>query len=427
MARALWQAPAMEGPCPFDENRLLALLLPLATPALAVDTDRDGVEDASDACPASREDIDGDRDHDGCPDVVNPLDIDGDTVLNIMDKCPTEPGGHSGCPSKIALLKQVGDTTGKAGDSDGDGVANAADQCPLGVEDKDGDRDHDGCPDVIAAGDQDGDTVPNLLDKCPFAPGGDQGCPAAPKPAPKTSQPTPTLKPLPSGTARSDSPPAGPALPATAPVNHPSWPVIRHRHTHRCHGQLVKSAITSDLFFKCDNGDLVHLYLSGAKLPDNAKPGMKGVLFHNPKFSGPMEWNMGWIDLDGGGQIVPVRDGDSGCFLTTAATRAMGEPDDGPTLTTLRRFRDGVMRNDPVWNALIEEYYRIAPDIVRHTQAHARAEDIWRVVATDYLEPIVDLIHAGRHDEAVAGYRRLVLDLSAAGRHDERTMTAGIP
>ena len=61
---------------------------------------------------------------------------------------------------------------------------------------------------------------------------------------------------------------------------------------------------------------------------------------------------------DGGGG------GGSGCFLTTAIVEWRGiEADGGPTLTALRRFRDGYMMKTPKRRALVAEYYEIAPRI----------------------------------------------------------------
>jgi OOP family OmpA-OmpF porin len=94
--------------------------------------------------------------------VAQPLDSDGDGVLDDMDKCPNTPRGVAvdkvGCPL----------------DSDGDGVPDHLDKCP------DTPRgtvvDKRGCP-----LDSDGDGVPDYLDKCPATPAGapvdDVGCP----------------------------------------------------------------------------------------------------------------------------------------------------------------------------------------------------------------------------------------------------------
>lgn len=72
--------------------------------AQPVDSDGDGVPDASDECPQRPEDADGRNDADGCPDI----DDDGDLVLDIADRCPTEPetfngfDDDDGCPDTVA-------------------------------------------------------------------------------------------------------------------------------------------------------------------------------------------------------------------------------------------------------------------------------------------------------------------------------------
>jgi len=66
-------------------------------------------------------------------------------------------------------------------DRDGDGIPDDEDQCPDEAEDRDGDRDLDGCPEEDADDDQDG--VPNGEDDCPDAKetingvDDDDGCP----------------------------------------------------------------------------------------------------------------------------------------------------------------------------------------------------------------------------------------------------------
>jgi len=94
--------------------------------------------------------------------MAEPVDTDGDGVLDDSDECPGTPAGvavgANGCPL----------------DSDGDGVPDFLDKCPgtpAGVN-----VDHEGC-----ALDSDGDGVANYLDKCPGTPAGVEvdtaGCP----------------------------------------------------------------------------------------------------------------------------------------------------------------------------------------------------------------------------------------------------------
>ena len=111
-------------------------------------------------CRNEPEDMDGFEDEDGCPEPDN----DRDTILDGDDKCPNDPEDYDqfededGCPDK---------------DNDGDGVLDAAElirnadgtydwknldgleengvwkDCRNQPEDMDGDRDEDGCPDVL--------------------------------------------------------------------------------------------------------------------------------------------------------------------------------------------------------------------------------------------------------------------------------------
>ena len=53
-----------------------------------------------------------------------------------------------------------------------------------------------------------------------------------------------------------------------------------------------------------------------------------------------------------------------GCFLTEAVAGRGGEADDGPTLTTLRAFRDGYMQETAGRRKLVVRYYKVAPRIV---------------------------------------------------------------
>ena len=109
------------------------------------DRDADGILDETDACPDEAEDIDLFEDEDGCPEPDN----DQDTVLDVADRCMNTPGPleNAGCPY---------------GDRDGDGINDKADACPDAPEDKDGDRDADGRPDL----DIDGDGIEDCVVSC---------------------------------------------------------------------------------------------------------------------------------------------------------------------------------------------------------------------------------------------------------------------
>ncbi|MFT7578479.1 MAG: outer membrane protein OmpA-like peptidoglycan-associated protein [Myxococcota bacterium] len=97
-------------------------------------------------------------------------DTDGDGLVDSIDKCPLQPEDYDnfedkdGCPDP---------------DNDQDGVLDVNDKCPLDPEDIDGFEDNDGCPDT----DNDQDGLPDTGDTCPDDPEDkdgfedDNGCP----------------------------------------------------------------------------------------------------------------------------------------------------------------------------------------------------------------------------------------------------------
>lgn len=101
--------------------------------------------------------------------------------------------------------------------------------------------------------------------------------------------------------------------------------------------------------------------------------------------------------------------GRSGCFLTTAVTERRDEADDGPTLTTLRGFRDGYMAALPEGPALIEEYYQDAPRIVSAIPAD---HPDWDWIAAQ-VDAACDAIRADQPDRALEIYSAMVRRLQA--------------
>ena len=90
------------------------------------------------------------------------------------------------------------------------------------------------------------------------------------------------------------------------------------------------------------------------------------------------------------------------CFITTAVCQELGKPDDCEELTAFRAFRDGYLRSQPDGEALIREYYNIAPGIRHASYARIREE---------YLAPCYQDLLAGRNESCKARYVRMVRDL----------------
>lgn len=123
-----------------------------------LDSDRDGIPDATDRCPSEPQGLRPDPQQPGCP----LRDRDGDGVLDSEDLCPDQVAGESpdptrrGCPAPAT----------PPADRDGDGVADAEDACPEQKSGATPDPARKGCPAPVVT-DRDGDGIPDTDDQCP--------------------------------------------------------------------------------------------------------------------------------------------------------------------------------------------------------------------------------------------------------------------
>lgn len=101
----------------------------------------------------------------------------------------------------------------------------------------------------------------------------------------------------------------------------------------------------------------------------------------------------------------------SDCFITSAICRTFSKPDDCYELTTFRNFRDNWFAKQPDGQALIQEYYRIAPTIVEHIDQRSDSKEIYQSIWDAYLTPCLHHIEAQQFDECRNIYITMVNDL----------------
>ncbi len=90
-----------------------------------------------------------------------------------------------------------------------------------------------------------------------------------------------------------------------------------------------------------------------------------------------------------------------GCFLTTAIVERRGEADNGPTLTTLRNFRDTYLASIP---EEVEKYYRVAPQIVASIPSDHKD---WDWIGSQ-VDKSVEYIKKDMLDSAYTTYKAMV-------------------
>lgn len=99
------------------------------------------------------------------------------------------------------------------------------------------------------------------------------------------------------------------------------------------------------------------------------------------------------------------------CFITTAVCETLNKEDDCYELNTLRSFRDHYMQNSPEGQALIEEYYQIAPPIVTYINMSQNRDEKYKEIWIDYLQPCIKDIEEGNPNLCQERYIQMVQEL----------------
>ena len=99
------------------------------------------------------------------------------------------------------------------------------------------------------------------------------------------------------------------------------------------------------------------------------------------------------------------------CYITTAVCETFGKPDDCYELTLLRNYRDTYLMAQDDGEAIIHEYYDVAPTIVKHINHSERKEEVYRHIWDTYLNPCIHMIETDRMQECRDLYIQMVHDL----------------
>lgn len=95
----------------------------------------------------------------------------------------------------------------------------------------------------------------------------------------------------------------------------------------------------------------------------------------------------------------------SGCFITTVACQILGKSDNDEVLSNLRFLRDKVLKNNPKYYYLLQEYDNIGPEIadaIRHdNDRDSMAKSIYNVT----LKPVSKMIEEGMYEQAICSYK----------------------
>lgn len=99
------------------------------------------------------------------------------------------------------------------------------------------------------------------------------------------------------------------------------------------------------------------------------------------------------------------------CYVTTAVCNSLGKDENCYELSLLKDYRDGFLSNEPDGEALIKEYYNIAPTIVNRinkcSDSHEQYEEIYKT----YLSPCIEMIENGQNADCKKMYVNMIRTL----------------
>ena len=101
------------------------------------------------------------------------------------------------------------------------------------------------------------------------------------------------------------------------------------------------------------------------------------------------------------------------CYVTTAVCESIGKEPDCYELQVLKSYRDGYLETLPDGHALVEEYYDIAPTIVKRIEKQKDRDEIYRGLYQNYIMPCIQDIENQEYEACRDRYREMVKGLKA--------------
>lgn len=99
------------------------------------------------------------------------------------------------------------------------------------------------------------------------------------------------------------------------------------------------------------------------------------------------------------------------CYITTAVCESLGKGPDCYELSVLKKYRDEQLETTPEGKALVEEYYNIAPTIVKRMEKEPDKKALYQKLYENYLMPCIREIENQEYEACQSRYQDMVLEL----------------
>lgn len=99
------------------------------------------------------------------------------------------------------------------------------------------------------------------------------------------------------------------------------------------------------------------------------------------------------------------------CFVTTAVCTGLHKPQDCEEIALMKKYRDDYLFRQPDGEQTIQEYYNIAPTIVKRIAKEEKAEEVYQYLWDHYISECVTMVQDGRLQECREKYEDMMTSL----------------
>ena len=99
------------------------------------------------------------------------------------------------------------------------------------------------------------------------------------------------------------------------------------------------------------------------------------------------------------------------CYITTAVCESLNKSDDCVELNLLRNYRDNILAKEEGGSDIIQEYYNIAPTIVKRINRSINPSEVYASLYKDYILGCIENIENEKYEECKESYISMVNEL----------------
>lgn len=99
------------------------------------------------------------------------------------------------------------------------------------------------------------------------------------------------------------------------------------------------------------------------------------------------------------------------CYVTTAVCKSLDKPQDCKEIRLMKTYRDEYLISQTDGAQIIQEYYDIAPTIVKRIEKDGAPDEKYRYLWEHYLKFCIAMIESGQYEECRKTYEQMVEEL----------------